>query len=88
MANKVTRSLGQEPSMFLQRPSTGKSQDVRHVLTQTFRELYTRDAIRTETVKNLKISKGSDDPYHEKYVDSLQKVIQITICNIIIAIMI
>ncbi|XP_041367117.1 deleted in lung and esophageal cancer protein 1-like [Gigantopelta aegis] len=74
MANKITRSHGQEPSMFLQRPSTGKSQDVRHVLTQTFRELYTRDAIRTETVKNLQVSKGSDDPYHEKYVESLQKI--------------
>ena len=65
---------GEEPPMFLQRPSTGKSQDVRHILTKTFRELYTRDAIGPETVKNLQVSKNGDDPYHERYVESLQKV--------------
>ncbi|ESO99860.1 hypothetical protein LOTGIDRAFT_238689 [Lottia gigantea] len=65
---------GDEPSMYLQRPSTGKSQDVRHILTQTFRDLYTRDTVRPETVKNLQVTKGSDDPYHERYVESLQKV--------------
>ncbi|KAK6165505.1 hypothetical protein SNE40_022422 [Patella caerulea] len=67
-------SKGQEPSMYLQRPSTGKSQDVRHILTRTFRELYTRDTVRPETVKHLQVSKGGDDPYHERYVESLQKV--------------
>lgn len=66
---------GEEPPMFLQRPSTGKSQDVRHILTRTFRDLYTRDAIGPETVRNLNVSKGGDDPYHERYVESLQKVL-------------
>ncbi|XP_071102579.1 deleted in lung and esophageal cancer protein 1-like [Haliotis cracherodii] len=65
---------GQEPPMYLQRPSTGHSQDVRHILAKCFRQLYTRDAVRPETVKNLQVSKGGDDPYHERYVDSLQKV--------------
>ena len=65
---------GDEPSMFLQRPSTGKSQDVRHILVRTFRETFTRDAIGPDTVKNLSVSKGGDDPYHERYVDALQKV--------------
>ena len=60
--------------MYLQRPSTGRSQDVRHILARTFRDLYTRDAVRPDVVKNLQVSKGGDDPYHERYVDNLQKV--------------
>lgn len=70
-----TTKLGDEPSMYLQRPSTGKSQDVRHILVRTFRELFTRDAIGPDTVKNLAVSKGGDDEYHETYVQSLQKVV-------------
>ena len=31
-----TDARGEEPPMFLQRPSTGKSQDVRHILAKTF----------------------------------------------------
>ncbi|XP_012940303.1 deleted in lung and esophageal cancer protein 1 [Aplysia californica] len=65
---------GQEPPMYLQRPSTGRSQDVRHILARTFRDLYTRDAVRPDTVKNLQVSKGGDDPYHERYVENLQQV--------------
>lgn len=64
----------EEPPMFLQRSSTGKSQDVRHILAKTFRQLYTRDTISPETVKNLSVSKGGDDEYHERYVEMLQKV--------------
>ena len=65
---------GQEPAMYLQRPSTGRSQDVRHILARAFRDLYTRETVRPEVVKNLQVSKGGDDPYHEYYVDNLQKV--------------
>lgn len=65
---------GEEPPMLLQRPSTGKSQDVRHILAKTFRQLYTRDTISPDTVKNLSVSKGGDDEYHERYVEMLQKV--------------
>ncbi|XP_060064823.1 deleted in lung and esophageal cancer protein 1-like [Ylistrum balloti] len=67
---------GEEPPMFLQRPSTGKSQDVRHILAKTFRELYTRDAISADTVANLGVSKHGDDPYHERYVEALEKVFE------------
>ncbi|KAK7110848.1 deleted in lung and esophageal cancer protein 1-like isoform X2 [Littorina saxatilis] len=69
-----TTPRGQEPAMYLQRPSTGRSQDVRHILAKAFRDLYTRETIRPETVKNLQVSKECDDPYHERYVESLQKV--------------
>ena len=70
-----TGARGEEPPMFLQRPSTGKSQDVRHILAKTYREIFTRDPVGTDTMKNLAVSKGGDDPYHERYVDALQKVI-------------
>ncbi|KAK7508441.1 hypothetical protein BaRGS_00000007 [Batillaria attramentaria] len=63
-----------ENAMYLQRPSSGRSQDVRHILAHCFRDLYMRDALHPETVKNLQVSKGGDDPYHEKYVEGLQKI--------------
>ena len=76
-----TSARGEEPPMFLQRPSTGKSQDVLHILTKTFREIFTRDPVGTDMMKNLAVSKGGDDPYHESYVDALQKVIYISLDN-------
>ena len=55
-----------------------RSQDIRHILTQTFGDLFTRDAISTDTIKNLITSRGGDDEYHERYVDSLQQVSNIS----------
>ena len=66
-----------EHPMYLQRPSSAKSQDVQHILAKTFRNFFTRDAIPPDTVNFLKTSKGGDDAYHEKYVESLQKVVDI-----------
>ncbi|CAH1788302.1 unnamed protein product [Owenia fusiformis] len=63
-----------EPPMFLQRPSSGRSQDVSHVLAKTFREWFTRDTVSEDTVNNLNISKAGDDPYHDRYVQALRKV--------------
>ncbi|KAK2147788.1 hypothetical protein LSH36_535g01010 [Paralvinella palmiformis] len=60
--------------MFLQRPSSASSQDITHVLAKTFREFFTRDAVPPDTVKYLNTSKGGDDVYHEKYVESLRKI--------------
>ena len=75
MANADPSPSGpQEPPMFLQRPSSAKSQDVQHILAKTFRQLFTRDAIAPDTVHFLNKSRGGEDPYHEKYVEALQKV--------------
>jgi hypothetical protein len=41
--NVTTR--GEEPPMFLQRPSTGKSQDVRHILTRMKRIVHSNPVI-------------------------------------------
>ena len=65
---------GHEPTMLLQRPSAGISQEVRHILTHIFRDIFTRDALHPETVRNLLVTKDSDDPYHESYVKRLEKV--------------
>ena len=48
-------------------------------LAKTFREIFTRDPVGIDTMKNLAVSKGGDDPYHERYVDALQKVIYISL---------
>ncbi|XP_077978029.1 deleted in lung and esophageal cancer protein 1-like [Glandiceps talaboti] len=74
MSAKVTRLPESEPPMYLQRPSSGKSQDISHVLASTFRELFTRDFVEQERVKNLNISRSTDDEYHERYVEQLRKV--------------
>ena len=63
-----------EPPMHLQRPSSGRSQDVSHLLASVFREVFTRDVIGENTVKNLAISKSGDAGYHDKYVEQLRKV--------------
>ena len=70
-----------EHPMYLQRPSSAKSQDVQHILAKTFRNFFTRDAIPPDTVNFLKTSKGGDDAYHEKYVESLQKVVNVTVIS-------
>ena len=63
-----------EPPMHLQRPSSGRSQDVSHLLASVFREVFTRDVISEDTVKNLAVSKSGDASYHDKYVEQLRKV--------------
>lgn len=69
-----TKEMEVEPPMHLPRPSSGRSQDVNHLLASVFREVYTRDVISDNTVKNLAISKSGDSGYHDKYVEQLRKV--------------
>ena len=65
---------GAEPPMFLQRPTSASSQDISHILAHTFRQLFTRDVVGEDTVQYLSKSRGSEDVYHEAYVDALQTV--------------
>lgn len=65
---------GGEPSMFVQRPSSGKCQDISHILTRIFRDEYAKDAVDQETVRNLTTSKSHKSGYHSKYVEKLQQV--------------
>jgi len=66
---------GNEPPMYVERPSSARSQDVTHILVRTFRELFTRDTIAPDTIQYLNTSRCSDDEYHQQYVDALIKVI-------------
>ena len=66
---------GSEPSMFVQRPSSGKCQDISHILTRIFRDEYAKDAIDQDTVRNLTTSKSKKSGYHSHYVEKLQKVL-------------
>lgn len=68
------KGVGDEPPMFLQRPSSLKSQDVTHILARTFRELYTKDVVASDTIQYLNASRGGEDEFHESYVIALQKV--------------
>ncbi|XP_064614552.1 LOW QUALITY PROTEIN: deleted in lung and esophageal cancer protein 1-like [Liolophura sinensis] len=72
----LTQSSGQEPSMYLERPSSARSQDIRHILTKTFRELFTRDVVDPEKIQSLTVSKDNDDAYHKHYVNALQQIYQ------------
>lgn len=56
--------------------SSIQSQDVSHVLTKLFKERFSKSFANTEIIKNQVNSKGSDDPYHERYVAEMQKVFQ------------
>eukprot|EP00058_Branchiostoma_floridae_P005202 XP_002590690.1 hypothetical protein BRAFLDRAFT_125551 [Branchiostoma floridae] len=70
----LVQTPGAEPPMYLQRPSSGRSQDISHVLASTFRELFTRDVVTPDTVKYLNTSRHGDDVYHERYVEDLRKI--------------
>ncbi|CAE1139002.1 unnamed protein product [Acanthosepion pharaonis] len=57
-------------------PSSVKSQDVSHILTTIFKDLLSKNSFNNEIIENQVNSKGSDDPYHERYVSELQKALK------------
>jgi len=71
-----------EPPMYIERPSSARSQDVTHILVRTFRELFTRDTIAPDTIQYLNTSRCSDDEYHQQYVDALLKVTAAEFCDL------
>ena len=64
-----------EPPMYMERPSSARSQDVTHILVRTFRELFTRDTVTPDTIQYLNTSRCSENEHHQQYVDDLLKVI-------------
>ncbi|XP_004614681.2 deleted in lung and esophageal cancer protein 1 [Sorex araneus] len=63
-----------EPQMLRLRPTSLLSQDISHLLTRVFRNLYTAEVIGEELSANLIKARGSEDESHEKFVDELQEV--------------
>ena len=88
MAGQKNQVQGDEPPMYLQRPSSARSQDISHVLARTFRQLFTRDAVGPDKVQYLNTSRGGDDEYHEKYVEALRQVESVLIYHICIDLLI
>ncbi|XP_053571638.1 LOW QUALITY PROTEIN: deleted in lung and esophageal cancer protein 1 [Bombina bombina] len=66
-------TLSREPAMFRPRPSSERTQDISHLLTSLFKDLYTGEVIGKDTGSNLIRSKGGD-PYHQKFVEDLQRI--------------
>ncbi|XP_043923496.1 deleted in lung and esophageal cancer protein 1 [Protopterus annectens] len=69
--DKITAA---EQSMYRHRPASEKTQDISHILSSVFKELYTLDVLGKDTVANLVKSRGSNNQYHERYVEELQKI--------------
>ncbi|XP_044150166.1 deleted in lung and esophageal cancer protein 1 isoform X2 [Bufo gargarizans] len=67
-------NLSPDPAMYWPKPSSKKNQDVSHLLTSLFKNIYTGEVIGKDTGANLIRSKGGDNPYHQKFVEELQQI--------------
>lgn len=63
-----------EPQLLSLRPTSLRSQDISHLLTGVFRNLYTNEVIGEDLSASLIKARGSDDARHEEFVDELQRV--------------
>ncbi|KAF3827013.1 hypothetical protein GH733_002499 [Mirounga leonina] len=63
-----------EPQLLSLRPTSLRSQDISHLLTGLFRNLYTNEVIGEDLSANLIKARGSEDARHEEFVDELQRV--------------
>ncbi|XP_030053791.1 deleted in lung and esophageal cancer protein 1 [Microcaecilia unicolor] len=62
------------PSMFRPKPLSERSQDISHLLTSMFKNVYTGDVIGKDKGTSLLTSRGGDNLYHEKFLEELSKV--------------
>lgn len=53
-------------------------QDVSHILASTFRDLYTRDVMGKDVVKNLMTSSEGSNEFHKKCMRQLKLVSALT----------
>ncbi|XP_068092036.1 deleted in lung and esophageal cancer protein 1 isoform X2 [Hyperolius riggenbachi] len=67
-------TLSPDPAMYRPRPTSEETQDISHLLTSLFKNVYTGEIIGKDTGANLIRSKGGDNPYHQKFVEELQQV--------------
>ncbi|KAM6452904.1 deleted in lung and esophageal cancer protein 1 [Liasis olivaceus] len=63
-----------EPYMYRHRPASELTQDISHVLTSVFKNLYTSEVIAANMVDNMIKSRGGKNPHHEYFVEELRKV--------------
>ncbi|KAM9095638.1 deleted in lung and esophageal cancer protein 1 isoform 2-T2 [Sarcophilus harrisii] len=65
---------GSEPHLLRLRATSLQSQDISHLLTSLFKNLYTLDVIGEDIGMNLIKSRGGENARHEKFVNELQKL--------------
>lgn len=63
-----------EPQLLRLRPSSLRTQDISHLLTGVFRNLYSAEVIGDEVSASLIKARGSENKRHEEFVDQLQQV--------------
>lgn len=63
-----------EPQLLRLRPTSLRTQDISHLLTGVFRNLYTAEVIGEEVSASLIKARGSENARHEEFVDELQQV--------------
>ncbi|CAH2281942.1 Hypothetical predicted protein [Pelobates cultripes] len=67
-------TLSSDPATYWPKPSSERTQDISHLLTSLFKDLYTGEVIGKDTGANLIRSGGGDNPYHKKFVEDLQQI--------------
>lgn len=60
--------------MLRLRPTSLRTQDISHLLTGVFRNLYTAEVIGEEVSASLIKARGSENQRHEEFVGELQQV--------------
>ncbi|XP_028933469.2 deleted in lung and esophageal cancer protein 1 isoform X2 [Ornithorhynchus anatinus] len=63
-----------EAAMLRLRPTSVRTQEIAHLLTSVFQDLYTVASIGPELGATFIQSRGGDDPFHEKFVEELQQL--------------
>ncbi|XP_076985910.1 deleted in lung and esophageal cancer protein 1-like isoform X3 [Tamandua tetradactyla] len=67
-------ALHPEPQLLRLRPASRRTQDVSHLLTGVFRNLYSVEVIGEDVSTSLIKARGSEDARHEKFVDELRQI--------------
>ncbi|KAM8922051.1 deleted in lung and esophageal cancer protein 1 isoform 4-T4 [Lycaon pictus] len=63
-----------EPHLLRLRPTSLRTQDVSHLLTGVFRNLYTDEVVGADLSASLIKARGSEDARHEEFVDELRRI--------------
>ncbi|XP_008066530.1 deleted in lung and esophageal cancer protein 1 isoform X2 [Carlito syrichta] len=63
-----------EPQLLRLRPSSLRTQDISHLLTGVFRNLYSAEVIGEDVSASLIKARGSENERHEAFVDELRQI--------------
>ncbi|XP_053456832.1 deleted in lung and esophageal cancer protein 1 isoform X5 [Nycticebus coucang] len=63
-----------EPQLLRLRPSSRRTQDISHLLTGVFRNLYSAEVIGEDLSTSLIKARGGENAVHQAFVDELQQI--------------